>query len=217
MSQPRMSRYTNACGGDTRKAMTLYRLNLRLSQELFTLVSCFEVALRNAIDSHYTTRNGNDWLRNSSVSGGMFSNKHCGKTPYIIAAAERNLKVYTHPKLIAEMDFGFWRYTFARHQFHVGGQSLLEIFPTKPTSTPTINYNYNYVFGELEKINNLRNRLAHHEPICFRIGTHIKDTNHARQHYSLILQFFNWMNIDESALLYGLDHISTICNQIETL
>lgn len=31
--------------------MTLYRLNLRLSQEMFTIVSCLEVALRNAIDS----------------------------------------------------------------------------------------------------------------------------------------------------------------------
>lgn len=31
MSEPRMSRYKQACGGDTRKAMTLYRLNLKLS------------------------------------------------------------------------------------------------------------------------------------------------------------------------------------------
>ena len=37
-----MMRYVNACGGDTRKAMTLYRYNLRLSQEVFTVICCYE-------------------------------------------------------------------------------------------------------------------------------------------------------------------------------
>lgn len=31
--------------------MTLYRKNLQLSRELFTIISCFEIALRNAIDN----------------------------------------------------------------------------------------------------------------------------------------------------------------------
>ena len=53
ISQPRMSRYLLACNGNTKKAMTLYRLNLRLSQELFTIICCFEIALRNAIDAQY--------------------------------------------------------------------------------------------------------------------------------------------------------------------
>ena len=43
-----MTRYVQACGGNTRKAMTLYRYNLQLSQELFTIISCFEIALRIA-------------------------------------------------------------------------------------------------------------------------------------------------------------------------
>ena len=41
MSPQRMERYVTACGGDTRKAMTLYRYNLQISQEMFTIVSCF--------------------------------------------------------------------------------------------------------------------------------------------------------------------------------
>ncbi len=51
MSKKRMNRYLTACGGDTRKAMTLYRYNLHLTQDVFTVISCFEVALRNAIDA----------------------------------------------------------------------------------------------------------------------------------------------------------------------
>jgi len=39
MSQKRMKRYVTACNGDTRKAMTLYRYNLQISQEMFTIIS----------------------------------------------------------------------------------------------------------------------------------------------------------------------------------
>ena len=53
MSPARMSRYLQATGFDTRKAMTLYRKNLKLSQEMFTLISCFEIALRNKINDQY--------------------------------------------------------------------------------------------------------------------------------------------------------------------
>ena len=45
MSPARMSRYLTACGGNSKKAMTLYRFNLRASQEFFTVISCFEVSL----------------------------------------------------------------------------------------------------------------------------------------------------------------------------
>lgn len=70
---------------------------------------------------------------------------------------------------------------------------------------------------QLEHINELRNRLAHHEPVCFLIGQAIKNTSYARQNYALLLQLFQWMNIDETSLLYGLDHINIICNEIDAL
>lgn len=60
-----MQRYKDAANGDTRKAMALYRYNLRLSQEMFTIVSCFEVALRNAIDSLLVPSLGENWLKDS--------------------------------------------------------------------------------------------------------------------------------------------------------
>ncbi|UYQ95784.1 hypothetical protein MKQ68_11790 [Chitinophaga horti] len=53
ISPSRMNRYLAAAGNNTRKAMTLYRLNLKASQEMFTVISVFEVALRNAIDGHF--------------------------------------------------------------------------------------------------------------------------------------------------------------------
>ncbi len=218
ISRPRMNRYLHACNGNSRKAMTLYRKNLKLSQELFTVISCFEIALRNRIDKIYGTAYGLDWLNEASKAGGIFDNQNCRHTKTIILQGLRKLSPHYSPaKLLAEMDFGFWRYLFAQPQFHAGGKILLKVFPAKPTSTPAIQYNHSYVFNQLGKINELRNRIAHHEPICFQAGQAVIDTTNVRQHYNLILQLFQWMSIDESALLYGLDHILTLCNEIDSL
>ena len=78
-------------------------------------------------------------------------------------------------------------------------------------------YNHTYIFNELAKINDLRNRIEHHEPICFLSNNAIIDTNYTRQRYNLILQLFTWMNINSGELLYGLDHIQNVCNEIDEL
>lgn len=217
MTNARMNRYLLATGGNTRKAMTLYRKNLQLTQELFTVISCFEVALRNAIDATVAYSLGNYWLRDAASEGGFFDNPKCRLTRDNINEAINKLHIYSHYKLVAELGFGFWRFMFAQNQFNATGRILLKVFPSKPTSTPAIQYNNIYIFNQLAQLNDIRNRMAHHEPICFLPANPIKDTTYARQHYNLILQFFQWMQIDEAALLYGLDHINTICSEIDNL
>lgn len=217
MTHARMNRYLLACGGNSRKAMTLYRKNLQLSQELFTVISCFEVALRNAIDVKVSPTLGNDWLRDAAAAGGVFDTPRCRLTRDNINDAIGKLHVYIHYKLVTELGFGFWRFMFAQNQFNATGRILLHAFPSKPISTPAIQYNNTYIFNQLAKLNGIRNRMAHHEPICFLSGQPVKNTTYARQHYNLIFQLFQWMQIDEAALLYGLDHINTVCNEIDNL
>ncbi len=217
MTTARMNRYLAACGGNSRKAMTLYRKNLQLSQEFFTVISCFEVALRNGIDRQSLLSLGNDWLQNGAAAGGIFDNGRCRLTRQNINDALGHLHTYSHHKLVAELGFGFWRFMFAPHQYNATGRILLRVFPSKPISTATLQYNNNYIFNQLAKLNEIRNRIAHHEPICFLPGQPVKDTTYTRQHYNLILQLFQWMQIDEAALLYGLDHINNVCNEIDTL
>lgn len=99
--------------------MTLYRLNLKLSQEFFTVISCFEIALRNKIDNKCISTLGNDWLKSGAEPNGVFDNKHCRLTQRNINDAVRKLgATYTHNKLVAELGFGFWRYLFAQRQYN---------------------------------------------------------------------------------------------------
>lgn len=215
-----MERYLTACGGDTRKAMTLYRYNLQISQEMFTIVSCFEVALRNAIDRKLTDNLGENWLRDSILPDGVFSEPILRKTRDIIAFAHRKLTQshsYSHPKLLAEMEFGIWKYMFSPIQYRVTGRNLLAIFPNKPRSSREMQYNQTYIFNELDKVNSLRNRIAHHETICFATNTSTIDTSYVINIYSKIKTLFSWMDIDSNSLLYGLDHINRVCAQINQL
>lgn len=220
ISSKRMKRYLDASAGNTRKAMTLYRYNLKLSQEMFTIVSCFEVALRNAIDNMLTLRLGDEWLKKSVSPSGIFASPKIEDTKKIIEKAYNRLckeGAYSHSKLIAEMDFGVWKYMFSAPQYRATGKCLLKIFPYKPVSTKEKQINHSYIFNKLDGVNRMRNRIAHHEPVCFLLSDAKIDTSYIINEYQEIQTLFAWMGIDSSSMLYGLDHVQKVCNKINFL
>lgn len=209
ISAPRMSRYLSACNDDTKKAMTLYRANLRLSQELFSILSIFEVVLRNKIDSHYRSvfhpiiRN-EDWLIYAASPGGFYDNGSTSKTRTSILKAKSNLgENYTHNKLLAELNFGFWRFQFGPKEFRAAGSNLHQIFVKRSHGT-----NHTSIFNRLQLINKLRNRIAHHEPICFDISQNTISNKYAIDHFDEIITLLRWMDISHKALFYGINGVS---------
>lgn len=217
ISPERMQRYVLACGNDTRRAMTLYRYNLKLSQEMFTLISCFEVSLRNKINKEMVAIFGNDWLRDFILPGGRFdTDPRVDGTRKIIKKAYEGLirsHNYSHTKLLAEMEFGVWKFMFNNVQYRIANRCLLNIFPNKPTSTAQHQYDNTFVFNDLKVINTIRNRIAHHEAICLGNPVCI-DTQGVLDCYARIMRLFHWMNINANTLLYGLDHVGQVSSRI---
>ena len=213
----RMNIYLLACNGNTKQSMTLYRKNLLLTQEMFTVIGCFEIALRNSIDKNLINSLGKDWLRSAATNGDPFDSVKCRYTRESILSGIKKLKKYNHHKLVAELGFGFWRYMYAQNQYNATGRVLLGVFPSKPKSAASRQVNNKHIFNQLAKLNEIRNRMAHHEPICFTPGQAKIDTNYARQNYSILKQLFQWMQINEASLLYGLDHIISICDEIDKM
>lgn len=217
-SPDRLRRYLIACQYDRRKAMTLYRYNLKLSQEIFPIIGCFEVALRNKIDAELKKNFGPDWLRDSIKPKGFFSiDSRVKGTRKIIKKAYDTLQIehkYTHSRLLTEMEFGIWKYMFNNVQYRLSGRCLLNIFPHKPKSTRYCKFNNAYIFNELDNVNHIRNRIAHHEPICFG-GAIAIDTQNVIHCYDSIIRLLQWMDIDSKSLLYGLDHVKYVLNLIK--
>lgn len=192
VSTERFGRYLSACGENKNKALRLYRLNQVLSREMFSIVSCLEVGLRNRINHYMSDAYGADWLRDSILPGGIFDKRTTHATKKI-------------------------KYMYAGPQYSASGRILLKVFPNKPTSTKMQKYDNSFIFGELNAINEIRNRIAHHEPICFKPKTNIKSTHYAKEMYGRMFQLLNWMDIDTKPILKNINHINMICCIIELL
>jgi hypothetical protein len=202
ISTQRFQRYLAACGNRER-ALFLYRANIALSQQLFGILAVFEVVLRNSIDRYMISRQGEYWLENAVLNGGYFDiNAGCEDIYHSVQEAIHKLgKQYTHDRLITRLTLGFWTYLFAPKEFAAAGSLLLGVFPKRP-----FGINQKVVFQNLIKINELRNRIAHHEPICFE-----KDaisTNRTERRYRLILELLDWLGCNSHEILSEIDQVA---------
>lgn len=218
VSEERLQRYVMACGGNKARAIALYHCNISISLEMFAVVGAFEVALRNSIDRIMRSHFGNDWLRDAILPGGMFDISACRDHAKLISSAYEKLKRqgrYTHTHLLSKMEFGIWKYMFSTPQFRASKRVLLQVFPNKPKSTRNAQYNNTYIFNELDRVNSLRNRIAHHEPICFPTGYATVTVSYIQYIYNKILTLFEWLGIDSRSYLFGIDHVNSICRRIK--
>lgn len=201
IGQPRYSRYLAACG-NKRRALKLYRANISLSQKMYAVIGMFEVILRNSIDRHMKSKKGPIWLEEAIAPDGfLYHSSDCRHSLHVVQKAIHTLgSQYTHDRLIANLTFGFWRYQFARKEYLASGNTLLNIFINRPFKT-----NQKDIFRRLIQINQVRNRIAHHEPICFD-GTRIS-TEKVKKTYNTILELLEWLGCNHTKILYGIDSV----------
>ena len=180
-SPARLNKYLKACGGNTAAALTLYRYNVKLCQKFYGILNIFEVVLRNAINEHFKAYFSDpDWIKNQLIPGGMLESHPqrsvVEKTITDLVAAGR----YTNDRVVSSVTFGFWTYLFTKVPFQRGGKSLLKIFPAKVSGL-----GQRAIYNELQAIKAFRNRIAHHEAICFD-ATGAKNTAPAKDSYALV-------------------------------
>ena len=199
-SPARLNKYLKACGGDSAAALTLYRHNVKLCQKYYGVLNIFEVVLRNAINDHYKVHFSDpDWIRHQIVPGGMLENY-----PQRLAVEKEiaNLDKAgkdTNDRVVSSVTLGFWTHLFSRRPFALGGQSLLRIFPARANGL-----GQRSIYNELQDIKSFRNRIAHHEAICFD-NTGAKNTQPAKDNYALVIKYVRFLGYPEAHLYYGLD------------
>jgi len=217
VSSPRLSRYQSASGGDRKKAVELYWLNIKLSQSLFAIIGLFELCLRNTIHQHYSKLfNDHEWIKNQCHGSGFLINPSMGGKSSIsskkVKATVRKLGVtYSSDRLVAEMSLGFWVHLFSPRHFFLAGQNLHRIFVNRPKGT-----RQKQIFNELTCILELRNRIAHHEPICFDKQNKI-DLTKTEQAYDLIIQYTTWLNAKSAFIYREFDDVKKLINTINHL
>ena len=115
-SVPRMRKYLNACAGNKRDTMQLYRYNLRLCQRFYGALNLFEVMLRNAINDHYAAYYSDpDWIVNQADAGKLleYNKDEIRQTE----AGYRRRGIYNNDKMVASLTMGFWTKLFSKKRF----------------------------------------------------------------------------------------------------
>jgi len=209
-SMPRMRKYLNACNNDKRKTMQLYRYNLRLCQRFYGTLNLFEVMLRNAINEHYASHySDTDWIINQAATGKLleFNKDEINQTE----AGYRNRRIYNNDKMVSSLTMGFWTKLFSKKRYKRGGKTLLQIFPNKRKGM-----NQTDVYKDLTHIREFRNRIAHHEPICFD-GSGKISTTFARSHYQLIREYISYMGQNPDNVIQCAEKPDDILNIIDNI
>ena len=169
--------------------------------------------MRDAINYHYINYfNDENWIANQCKEGGIFNLPNDPNQYYSLRKIKKvqtklNQK-YTNDRLVSELSFGYWVYLFASHQFKAGGQNVHRIFINRPKGT-----NQKTLFYELNQIRLLRNRIAHHEAICFKNNSDL-DLLILQPNFEYIIKHLHWLSkyeiVEKMKILDYQSHINNI-------
>lgn len=185
LSPDRLQSYLKATGGEQTLALQLYMWNTDLSAALYHPLQGLEITLRNAFHRELSKTYGSDWYNQISHILTDISNDNIAKAIRDITNRGKNA---TPPRIVAELSFGFWvsllgagRKGNNNYEMKLWRPALYKAFPNKPAR----NFNRKAANREFTHIKELRNRIAHHEPII-----HNQDV---LNEYYRILDAISWL------------------------
>lgn len=163
LSEPRFARYLASAGGSPELAVLLYRWNTELSKSLYGSLQMWEVALRNRLNAFLCWRYHADWPFDDVRCLRQMTRADYGKVKAATQRQRKRRKLVSIPTdvVVAELSASFWVSLLSRSYDtpFVWRNNLARIFPGAPGITRAAAHQS--CARQLE----LRNRIAHHEPI----------------------------------------------------
>ncbi len=205
LTRDRLGSYLRATGDD-RSALDLYGWNTRISAALYEDLGCLEVVFRNAADAalvaHGRARGWSQvWYRRPQLFSSQQRVKAWGDIEQARSRAVRGGRRETHGQVIAELNFGFWRYLCTPpYQTSLWVPALVGAFPGHPGAGDPRRVRAD-VDDRMKHLHHLRNRIAHHEPI------HERDLV---VDHSEILEVVGWICADSRAWVESATRTPTV-------
>lgn len=169
LSASRMSTYELATGAtdpEDLSAVNLYAWNAEVSAALLAPIHICEVVMRNAVSEVLETVYGPRWPWSSTFLASLPNPTRDYNPRLDLLRASRS--VGTIGKVIPELKFVFWQKMFTRrHDIRLWDPHLRAAFPNLDATKPVNDLRLE-IYGDLDHVRVLRNRIAHHEPIFKR-------------------------------------------------
>lgn len=201
LSAPRFATYLSAQNGNKEQALQLYQWNLEISAAFFIPLQVCEISLRNSIVQAIEMAYGANrpWEKSFEIS---LRSPPSGYNPRRNLADLRHLP--TSGKIIAELKFVFWeKMLTSGHDGVLWNPYFRQIFPNTD-QRKTVQALRGHANQTILKIRELRNRIAHHEPI-FNRPLH--------QDYQRIHDVISWTDLTAATWT---DKIQTVTDLIRT-
>lgn len=170
----RMGTYLTAAAGDLDRARALYLWDRDLAVAFLGDLAILEVALRNAMSARLEATWGTDWFANPDMP---LDDRSMNA---LHTAWNRINEPKTAGKLVAQCMFGFWRGLLdkgdhsgkaprrVRCDYEILWRGVLDkAFPggRAQAKLDRQRWNREYALAVVSRVNELRNRVAHHEPL----------------------------------------------------
>jgi hypothetical protein len=192
---------------NTNQAISLYQSNIELAEALYPVMAVLEVALRNSINTTLVTLFGcNDWYVPMATLPALnnLSDYVCKACTQIAKRKE----VVAPAKIIAELTLGFWVSLFNSNYERLLWKNLKFAFLHMPKKIRQ----RKKIVAILYKFRHLRNRISHHEPICWDI----KQLEQLNKLHADMIQLIGWINPKLPPWLATFDRFDEVYNNTMT-
>lgn len=201
-SAQRMSKYMNLYPTNEERAILHYKENLKLAEAFYISLSVFEVTLRNSMSRQMELATGRkDWYAIFPTTPALKSLN--GDITQAIRHINNRGETVTPDKIISELTFGFWVTMLNSEYELVLWKPLRKAFPYMPK---TMRQRKN-VSAPCNTFRKLRNRVFHHEAICW-------DIEYVTKLHNDLVQMLGWINKDMPAWLATIDHFDEVRAEI---
>ena len=157
ISPARFSTYLGACHGDGERAIRLYMWNASISAAFYFPLQTLEISLRNALHGRLREKFGAEWYDNPAAG---LHERHRERVGQARRSLQQKRHAVTPERMVSELSFGFWVFLLSRsYNDALWRPTLRRAFPHIETITRP------QAHLPLLRLKDLRNRIAHHEPI----------------------------------------------------
>jgi hypothetical protein len=173
-------------GPPIRETLDLYVWNTALSASFYGPLQALEVALRNALQRELSAVCGtSDWYKSRLFRRAAYD--LAGSIAEVANRLTRDRKPVDPPHVVAALHFGFWSKLIdagpnGNRVRLLWNAALHRAFPRYPGGAQA---HRGPIYGELLRVKDFRNRIAHHEPI--------HNKNPARE-YARLLTIAGWLD-----------------------
>ena len=176
--RPYLSNYPNRAD----LALRLYAWNSALSSALWGPLGILEVTLRNALHEQLAERTSRpDWWNDQRLWDVLLPSERRGIDEAKSSLALRGRAAPTADDVVAATSMGLWTGLLsegrARHPLHNYEGNLWR--PRLQKAFPLYNGSRKHLYSQLKELKDIRNRVAHHEPI-FKVRLDRHGRNHRR-------------------------------------